>query len=255
MTPEFRIALLDWSFQDYCIRKFKSSQELSGTLLMSEDLIRKWEKESIVRQLQLLFIALQLGGDEPESTENLTKSFGWVHREKLEQQDIQEFCRFLFDALQSSLESRLIDDLYAGQLSDLVRCLHCDRENSRRDKFLDLQLGIKRYGQQKSVDSLEEAISNLSEWEVLEGDDQYYCENCKCKRNAHKRLLITRLPYILTLQLKRFDYDVAMARRRKLNDRVTFPEVLDMNDYIQNLKEEDVLIDESMMRIKEESGG
>jgi len=39
-------------------------------------------------------------------------------------------------------------------------------------------------------------------------------------------------PYLLTLQLKRFDFDYTTMHRIKLNDRMTFPEELDMSIFI-----------------------
>lgn len=39
-------------------------------------------------------------------------------------------------------------------------------------------------------------------------------------------------PYLLTLQLKRFDFDYTTMHRIKLNDRMTFPEELDMSTFI-----------------------
>ena len=45
-------------------------------------------------------------------------------------------------------------------------------------------------------------------------------------------LRFLHLPYLLTLQLKRFDFDYTTMHRIKLNDRMTFPEELDMSPFI-----------------------
>ena len=45
-------------------------------------------------------------------------------------------------------------------------------------------------------------------------------------------LRFLHLPYLLTLQLKRFDFDYTTMHRIKLNDRMTFPEELDMSSFI-----------------------
>ncbi|KAI0224060.1 hypothetical protein LSAT2_024917 [Lamellibrachia satsuma] len=39
-------------------------------------------------------------------------------------------------------------------------------------------------------------------------------------------------PYFLTLQLKRFDFDYTTMHRIKLNDMVTFPEILNLNQFV-----------------------
>lgn len=51
----------------------------------------------------------------------------------------------------------------------------------------------------------------------------------------HKQgLKFTRFPYMLTLQLKRFDFDYSSMHRIKLNDRMTFPNILNLNKFVQS---------------------
>uniref|UniRef100_A0A4W5QNJ2 Ubiquitin carboxyl-terminal hydrolase 47 n=1 Tax=Hucho hucho TaxID=62062 RepID=A0A4W5QNJ2_9TELE len=45
-------------------------------------------------------------------------------------------------------------------------------------------------------------------------------------------LRFLHFPYLLTLQLKRFDFDYTTMHRIKLNDRMSFPEELDMGPFI-----------------------
>lgn len=52
----------------------------------------------------------------------------------------------------------------------------------------------------------------------------------KCISTQGLRFL--HFPYLLTLQLKRFDFDYTTMHRIKLNDRMTFPEELDMSPFI-----------------------
>lgn len=52
----------------------------------------------------------------------------------------------------------------------------------------------------------------------------------KCFSTQGLRFL--HFPYLLTLQLKRFDFDYTTMHRIKLNERMTFPEELDMSPFI-----------------------
>ena len=45
-------------------------------------------------------------------------------------------------------------------------------------------------------------------------------------------LKFKRFPYLLTMQLKRFDFDYSTMHRMKLNDCMTFPNVLDLNAFV-----------------------
>lgn len=65
----------------------------------------------------------------------------------------------------------------------------------------------------------EEALEAFVKYETLEGNNQYFCEKCDKKSDAHKGLKFTKFPYILTLQLKRFDFDQNAFHRIKLNDK------------------------------------
>ena len=65
----------------------------------------------------------------------------------------------------------------------------------------------------------EEAIQAFVQPEILNGTNQYDCEKCEKKTDAHKGLKFSHFPYILTVQLKRFDFDYNTFHRIKLNDR------------------------------------
>jgi ubiquitin carboxyl-terminal hydrolase 47 len=53
-------------------------------------------------QLQKLFANLQISRSPFAVTTSLTKSFHWTSHQSFEQQDVQEFCRVLFDAIDKS---------------------------------------------------------------------------------------------------------------------------------------------------------
>lgn len=55
---------------------------------------------------------------------------------------------------------------------------------------------------------------------------------CQTLCMSTQGLRFLHFPYLLTLQLKRFDFDYTTMHRIKLNDRMTFPEELDMSPFI-----------------------
>ncbi|XP_076350596.1 ubiquitin carboxyl-terminal hydrolase 47-like isoform X3 [Tachypleus tridentatus] len=220
MTPEFRNALYRWEFD--------------GT---EEDGVK-----SIPFQLQKLFLQLQTSKRPAIGTTELTTSFGWDSSEAWQQHDVQELCRVMFDALEQKFKNTdqadLISTLYEGKLKDYVKCLECGFESARIDKFSDVPLVVRPFGSQQSYGSVEEALRAFVSPETLDGSNQYYCEHCSKKCDAHKGLKFINFPYLLTLQLKRFDFDPMTLHRIKLNDRVTFPEILNLNDFIKEESEE-----------------
>ncbi|XP_020285406.1 ubiquitin carboxyl-terminal hydrolase 47 isoform X2 [Pseudomyrmex gracilis] len=215
MTPEFRNALYNWEYVD-------------GS--------EKDEALSIPYQLQKLFLNLQTSTKSAVETTSLTKSFGWDSTEAWQQHDIQELCRVMFDALEQKFknteQSDLINRLYEGKMIDYVKCLECGTEKTREDTFLDIPLPVRPFGSNVAYNSVAEALRAFVQYETLEGANQYHCEKCNKKCDAHKGLKFTKFPYLLTLHLKRFDFDYKTFHRIKLNDKVTFPDILDLNSFI-----------------------
>ncbi|XP_029642939.1 ubiquitin carboxyl-terminal hydrolase 47 isoform X1 [Octopus sinensis] len=217
MTPEFRNALYRWEF--------------TGS---KEEAVK-----SIPYQLQKLFLTLQTSCKRAIETTDLTLSFGWDSSEVWHQHDVQELCRVMFDALEQNWkqtdQAHLINHLYQGKLKDYVKCLQCSHESARIDAYLDIPLVIRPFGGSQVYGSVEDALAAFVQPETLAGSNQYFCEKCGRKCDAHKGLKFVSFPYLLTLQLKRFDFDCNTMHRIKLNHRMTFPEVLDINHMIEEV--------------------
>ncbi|XP_017483613.1 PREDICTED: ubiquitin carboxyl-terminal hydrolase 64E isoform X2 [Rhagoletis zephyria] len=218
MTPEFRNALYRWEFDN------------------------DNEAKNIPYQLQKLFLNLQTSKKSAVETTDLTRSFGWDSTEAWQQHDIQELCRVMFDALEHKFKNtkqmNLIASLYEGKMIDYVKCLECNTEKTRADTFLDIPLPVRPFGSTVAYGSIEEALRAFVQPETLDGNNQYFCEKCNKKCDAHKGLKFKNFPYILTLHLKRFDFDYQTMHRIKLNDKVTFPQTLNLNSFINPADQE-----------------
>eukprot|EP00753_Platysulcus_tardus_P004106 PLAT12521.3.p1 GENE.PLAT12521.3~~PLAT12521.3.p1 ORF type:complete len:1474 (-),score=833.39 PLAT12521.3:84-4505(-) len=79
--------------------------------------------------------------------------------------------------------------------------------------------------------SLESCLTSFTSHEKLDGDGAY-CEVCRTFRPSNKSLVLWRLPPVLIVQLKRFQYN--SYTRSKLHNLVEFPLTgLDFGKYIQ----------------------
>ena len=215
MTPEFLSRLYQW--------RWDSSKHNS-------------KKDCIPYQLQLMFAKLHLKKYNVVETTGLTTSFQWDMRESLQQHDVQEFCRVLFDAIEESIrgteQEKMITELYEGLYVDYVKCLECGNESTREDKFLDLSLAVRNSQDWEYNDSLDKALENFFKPDMLSGDNRYSCSKCNQRTDARKGLKFSKLPYILALQLKRFDLDCTTMQRKKINDKVEFPSFLNMSRFM-----------------------
>ena len=104
---------------------------------------------------------------------------------------------------------------------------------------IDIPLPVRPFGSQTAYASIVEALKAFVAPETLDGNNQYWCEKCGKKCDAHKGLKFSRFPYLLTLHLKRFDFDYTTLHRIKLNDKVTFPEQLHLDSLLVDERNSD----------------
>ncbi|MBA0861065.1 hypothetical protein Goshw_024046 [Gossypium schwendimanii] len=150
------------------------------------------------------------------------------------QEDAHEFLRLLVASMQSICLERLggehkvdprlqettfIQHTFGGRLRSKVKCLRCFHESERYENIMDLTLEI--YGW---VESLEDALTQFTTPEDLDGENMYRCGRCVGYVRARKQLCIDEAPNILTIVLKRFQE----GKYGKINKCITFPDMLDM---------------------------
>lgn len=175
------------------------------------------------------------------------------------QQDAQEFLRFLLDGLHNEVnrvtvrprgtvedfdhlpdeekgkkmwskylerEDSKIVDLFVGQLKSSLTCSHCGFCSTVFDPFWDLSLPIaKGYGEV----SLMDCMRLFTKEDVLDGDEKPTCYRCKARRRCTKKFMIQKFPKILVLHLKRFS---EARRTSKLSTFVNFPmKDLDLREF------------------------
>ncbi|KAL1820842.1 ubiquitin carboxyl-terminal hydrolase 15 [Daucus carota subsp. sativus] len=150
------------------------------------------------------------------------------------QEDAHEFLRFLVTSMQSIglegldgenvvdtrlQETTFIHHTFGGCLRSKVKCLRCHNESERYESIMDLTLEIFGW-----VESLEDALTQFTSAEDLDGENMYRCGRCAAYVRARKQLSIQEAPNILTIVLKRFQE----GNYGKINKRITFPDMLDM---------------------------
>ncbi|XP_039060708.1 ubiquitin carboxyl-terminal hydrolase 15-like isoform X1 [Hibiscus syriacus] len=150
------------------------------------------------------------------------------------QEDAHEFLRLLVASMQSICLERLggeqkvdprlqettfIQHTFGGRLRSKVKCLRCSHESERYENIMDLTLEI--YGW---VESLEDALTQFTTPEDLDGENMYRCGRCASYARARKQLRIHEAPNVLTIVLKRFQE----GKYGKINKNINFPDMLDM---------------------------
>ncbi|XP_036179892.1 ubiquitin carboxyl-terminal hydrolase 2 isoform X1 [Myotis myotis] len=168
------------------------------------------------------------------------------------QQDAQEFLRFLLDGLHNEVnrvtvrpkstpenldhlpddekgrqmwrkylerEDSRIGDLFVGQLKSSLTCTDCGYCSTVFDPFWDLSLPIAKRGYPEVT--LMDCMRLFTKEDVLDGDEKPTCCHCRARRRCLKKFSIQRFPKVLVLHLKRFSE--SRVRTSKLTTFVNFP--------------------------------
>lgn len=196
----------------------------------------------LVVELQSLFAHLQSLAKpyySPKAFIDALHSWDGESIDVMEQQDASEFLTLFFQQMEAemngslhgstgrnSMEARLLDRFFGGMYSNEL-VAQGDRYSERLEPFHFLSVPVR------DRKTLTEALTSLFEGDVVE----YTWED---KRKEHvtldtmKRLSICRLPEILIIHLKRFEYDLERGMRIKVHDRLEFPMILDMYPFTKH---------------------
>jgi len=114
--------------------------------------------------------------------------------------DPDELFSLLMDQLAIDLEStnnsKLIDEVFRGSFSSEVICRDCPHRYEVREEFISLSFQTKR------KKDLIEALNEFTKTETLAGNKSYYCTKCNTKVHAKARISLVVLPNVLVVSLK-----------------------------------------------------
>ncbi|XP_059824246.1 probable ubiquitin carboxyl-terminal hydrolase FAF-X isoform X2 [Mobula hypostoma] len=192
---------------------------------------RKEYNIGVLRHLQVIFGHLAASRLQYYVPRGFWKQFRlWGEPVNLrEQHDALEFFNSLVDSLDEALKAlghtTMLSKILGGSFADQKICQGCPHRYECEESFTTLNVDIRNH--QNLLDSLEQYVKG----DLLEGANAYHCEKCNKKVDTVKRLLIKKLPPVLAIQLKRFDYDWERECAIKFNDYFEFPRELDMEPY------------------------
>ncbi|BGP05993.1 hypothetical protein JCM10049v2_001812 [Rhodotorula toruloides] len=195
-------------------------------------------ESSPVFQLQVLFTFLQTSKQAVYDPEPLVES---LKIKKTEQQDAQEFSKLFLNLLDMQFQKQakrvqaeggstkigqLVDEQFGGRITYGTQCLSCKNKSAHPSTFFELEVNLTKNCK------LEDRISASLASEKLEGDNQYFCENCGKKRDALRYTELAELPPVLHVSLLRFVWDMETGERSKSQHAMTYPLQIDMGQYL-----------------------
>eukprot|EP00755_Sulcionema_specki_P005530 Sspe_Gene.33002::Locus_16150_Transcript_1_1_Confidence_1.000_Length_2446::g.33002::m.33002/K11838/USP7, UBP15; ubiquitin carboxyl-terminal hydrolase 7 len=183
----------------------------------------------LVHCLQQVFFNLQFL-PKPVSTRELTASFGWTTEDAFRQHDIHELTRVLCSSLEERMKGThaagVLDSLFRGVMVHVVTARDVDYTSRVEEPFYDVQLNVK------GCPTVAHALQQYIDPETLSGDNAYHVPS-HGPQTVDRRTIFTKLPPVLMLHLKRFQFNMTTGRQSKINDQQHFPTSLDMAPYVE----------------------
>ncbi|MPC65695.1 Ubiquitin carboxyl-terminal hydrolase 37 [Portunus trituberculatus] len=116
-----------------------------------------------------------------------------------------------------------IKDNFEFQLFESYRCLGCNEVEGKKQEYFGLYVNLP----EENNESIQDALSTCM------GEDE---RDLKCEKCGHNRssvmTSITRLPRILIVQLKRYEYKADQGESIKRSWRVPITRWLNLDDYV-----------------------
>mmetsp|Transcript_10981 Transcript_10981/g.16406 ORF Transcript_10981/g.16406 Transcript_10981/m.16406 type:complete len:1907 (+) Transcript_10981:7-5727(+) len=170
------------------------------------------------------------------STRVLTRALGLQNNDVNEQQDVHEYLSMVLSRLEQEVKGmeaeKVMKHLFFGKLEKRIRCLNIDHKFSKEEECTQLSLLVKGCG------GLMDSLRQYCHEEILAGDNQYRVEG-HGRQDVEKRYSFLRIPPVLTLCLRRFEYNREINAVAKIHQRFEFPTCVDLNEFVDNSESKD----------------
>ncbi|XP_030572237.1 ubiquitin carboxyl-terminal hydrolase 8 isoform X1 [Drosophila novamexicana] len=234
-TPQLMEFCISDKYKNYISRRNKTNgQVIEEVAALIKELwngqykcVASRDLRYVVGQYQKIF----RGVDQQDSHEFLTILMDWLHSDLQtlrvpRKRDIISAAEKAWLEFTKSQES-IIQHLFYGQIKSTVKCVTCTKESATYECFSNLSLELPANA---NFCYLHQCMDMYFSGEKIHG---WNCPNCKTKRDAIKKLDISKLPPVLVVHLKRFYADPSNAGAYiKKQNYLQFPlENLEMKPY------------------------
>ena len=213
--------------QLFWIPKFKhsilsanDSKPIDGTYELTDD-------DNILHQTQRLFTYLTFSSYGDFIPKNFIFSLK-IYGERInvnQMQDSSEFYLNFCDLIKTSLDNteykNLIDDIFIGKTLEKKICSECNNLTHREEEFKSISLEVK------DMKNIFQSLDTFISEEII---DEYKCDNCNNKVKLKKSTIISSLPNILVLHLKKMEYN-NQGELEKIDSKFDFPLELNLKKY------------------------
>ncbi|MES1913359.1 MAG: hypothetical protein MHM6MM_005549, partial [Cercozoa sp. M6MM] len=190
---------------------------------------------ALARQLQALFAQLRFGESGVVDTRAFCRSLlDWEGQpvDVSQQMDTSEFAAMLFDRVDRLCQCLGLESPFAACAGQVAEHFQADQEAGQEGQEAQIRLKLEPFYflplEVKQLRSLHESLRHWSSGERLEG---VYWPKVDKKIDSTRCATLHRLPRVLLVQLKRFEFDLERLCKVKLNSEFEFPRQLDLEPF------------------------
>ncbi|KAM3426281.1 hypothetical protein MY4824_010040 [Beauveria thailandica] len=196
---------------------------------------------------------------------NILSGF-WISEKKAfenlvttKEQDAHEFFQFLAEDLHErngdgkkpEIGSEhscncIIHQTFYGKMQTTTTCQNCNSSSNTVQSFLDLSVGLDSLAQRRNKKAGQKSpnlsLADCLDEEYIKSDKcEYRCHICASTQQARRYTSVKRLPNVLSIQLKRFEYKQGRHDHAasKVDVPVHFPLQLNMLPYTNRVRSRD----------------
>ena len=241
-----KVGLLNLGFTCYfnsLIQQLYMIKFIRENIIGNED--KKYNSNNIFKQLKTLLTQMKFSFSEYVNPKKLFNSIENWDKRKLnskEQMDVSEF----FNLLYEKCSCPELQDCFEGKFYSTFTCDECNHDSSANETFTTINLQVKNHK------NLKESLNSYFEGEIFDGENMYFCEKCKKKVRAEKKISIKDLPKCFVFVLNRFEFDYDKMVRNKINSYCELPKKIDITSYYDGVEvDSDLTFDLTGMVIHE----
>mmetsp|Transcript_49180 Transcript_49180/g.77747 ORF Transcript_49180/g.77747 Transcript_49180/m.77747 type:complete len:524 (+) Transcript_49180:143-1714(+) len=158
--------------------------------------------------------------------------------EQIEQEQGEEYVAAMAWLRHLTRHKSILVDLFQGQFRSIVTCTRCGKVSKTFDPYLYMSLPVN-----DGMRSIEDALQAFLAEETLSGNEQWRCNRCKQRVDATKKIDIWKLPPVLVLHLKRFEFDTRTFRFQKIQAALDSPLTIDLSEWVKSEQKEPLVYD------------
>ena len=205
-------------------------KSIRENIISDED--NKKNENKIFKQLKILLTEMKFSFSDyivPKNLFNVLENWDKKKLNPKEQMDVSEFFNLLYEKI-SSNGIRYLQDCFEGKFYTTFTCEECNKDSSSNESFTTINLQVK------SHNNLKESLNTFFEGEIFDGENKYFCEKCKKKVRAEKKITVKDLPQCFVFVLNRFEYDYDKMIRNKISNYCELPDKIDMTAYYDGVE-------------------